>query len=359
MNIIMLTNNINNIGGVEKINIILANYLSRMLKCNVTILSIYTKENKKTMIELDTEVKVIHMGFMETSSNRVSNFINRCKVIHKTLSRLNYDYCLAFHSENNICLSLLKHKLKGKIIGGEHGQYYYDSRARRGIKRIVYKNLDALVMLTERDKAIYEKYLDNVVVIPNPLVIETNNRCECKGKKIISVGRLSKEKSLNYLVEAFALCLKKHPSWQLEIVGDGPEKENLKALAKVLRIEDNIMFTGFTDKVEEKYGEAAFIVLTSQSECFPMVLLEAKLYGLPAVSFDTRTGPREIIEDGIDGLLVKQNDICDLSEKMSLLIENMDLREKMSINAFNNREKYNIENIVMKWKQLLEAKGRQ
>ncbi len=358
MDIIMLTNNINNIGGVEKINIILANYFSRVLKYKVKILSIYTKENQKTMLEINPEVEVVHLGFEDNSSNRLTNFKNRCNIIYRALSSTNYDFCMAFHSENNICLSLLKHKLKGKIIGGEHGQYYYDSKIRRGVKRLLYNKLDALVMLTERDKNIYEKFLPHVIVIPNPLIITNEEKCECKSEKIISVGRLSKEKSLNYLIEAFAICEKKHPSWRLELVGDGPERENLKTLVKALKLENKVLFTGFTDKVEDKYKEAAFIALTSQSECFPMVLLEAKLYGLPAVSFDTRTGPREIIEENVDGLIAKQNDIEDLAEKLDILIEDYNLREDMSRNAFKNRDKYSIDVILNKWKNLFEEMNR-
>lgn len=180
-----------------------------------------------------------------------------------------------------------------------------------------------------------------------------------KSKKIISVGRIAKEKNYEVLVEVAKQVLTFHQDWCWDIYGDGePEyKKYIKQLISENGLENKVSLKGNVDNLYELYSDYSFLVMTSKYEGLPMVLLEAKAKKLPLVSFDIETGPSEIIRNNIDGFLVAPFDTDEMSKKICRLIETPELRQKFSNNAYGNIDKFKKETIIAKWINLIEKVG--
>jgi len=166
---------------------------------------------------------------------------------------------------------------------------------------------------------------------------------------ILSIGRLAKEKNYSTLLQAFKL-VKNVVRCKLVIIGDGPERENLENLAKNLQINEDLWMPGFDVNPYKYMSKSDIFVLTSIYEGLPNVLIEALALGLPLVSTDCESGPREIIKNNINGLLVKVGDYESLSQAIIYILKN---RNKFITNK-NELEKFKIENIVYEYKNLID-----
>lgn len=354
MKITFLINDISHIGGVERVIVTLANYFASKLKYDVEIISLFEKQGINSNLVLDKQIKTKFLNYKKREENKYLGMYKEYKVIKSMIKSLDTDYLITLYTMHNIYGALAKKNLKGKIIGCQHGQFYMDSSKYNFLKKKFFNRLDQVVLLTERDNQIYKQFCSKTRVIENPIPFKSEYIYNEEAKRILVLGRLDQGKSVDYTIKAFAKIANDFPNWILEIVGEGPEKENLLNLIKNLKIEKSVDMQSFTSNVKEKYKNAAFTVLSSQTEALPMVLIESKAYGIPSVSFDTRTGPREIINDKEDGFLVQKNDIDDLSEKMKILIEDSELRKSMSVKAFENSSRFSIESIASKWIDLFE-----
>jgi glycosyltransferase involved in cell wall biosynthesis len=173
------------------------------------------------------------------------------------------------------------------------------------------------------------------------------------GKTIIAAGRLKRQKDFFRLVRAFAQVAEKHPDWKLKICGDGPHRERLEELIAELGLEGKVELPGPVKNLGPELAAASMYALSSRREGFPMVLLEAMSKGLPVVSFDCPTGPREIVRSGENGLLVAHQDVDALAAAMIRMIEDEDLRRRCGAGALKTAERYSIDVIGERWEELL------
>ena len=148
------------------------------------------------------------------------------------------------------------------------------------------------------------------------LDISRSQQYDCRSKRIVSAGRFGKEKGFDQLVKAFAIVAKKHPDWQLDLFGDGEMMPVVKQLVTELGLEKNVNLLGMRNDLAQRYQDYAMYVLPSYREGMPLVLLEAKANRLPIVSFDIMTGPREILQDGVNGYLVEAYDLEDYGQPL-------------------------------------------
>ena len=168
---------------------------------------------------------------------------------------------------------------------------------------------------------------------------------------LLCVGSLKKPKAFNYAIEGFARITKNFPELRLKIVGEGSLEKQLKKIAIDFGVEDLVDFEGFQKDIIPFYLCARATVLTSIYEGFPNVLIESILLGTPVVSFDCPSGPREIIEKGVNGFLVEYKNIDDLKNKLLLV-----LSTKFNINKMNRTvKKYYPEEIIQKYDRLLNS----
>ncbi len=177
---------------------------------------------------------------------------------------------------------------------------------------------------------------------------------DASSRKIISAGRFGKEKGFDNLVRAFAKVSARHPDWRLDIFGDGEMMPAVKELVARYSLQDVVSLPGMCSDLASRYPEYAMYVLPSHREGMPLVLLEAKGNRLPIVSFDVLTGPREIIRDGVDGILVPPEDIDALAAAMDRLMGDDALRQEMSDRSQENLEKFSKDTILNQWIALIE-----
>ena len=348
MKILFITYNINQVGGIERVLNILSNYLSDNFKFKVEILSLYSKENN-LFFNIKETVKIKH-GCLDTNSNK----FKLVKCLRDLLEKNDADIIITTHGFISNAVLINKKYLKNKnIIVTEHVDYYDSSKKRRIIRAILYKRANKVIVLTNKSKELYERYLNNVEVIANPLSFSTDKTSNQKNKKIIAVGRLEEVKRFNLLIEIFKNISNLHKEWILDIVGDGSQKEYLQYLINKNNLEERVKIKPFTKNIMNEYLNASIYALTSEFEGFSLVLTEAKECGLPCISFDIDSA-KEIIEDNNDGILVKNNDVKLYSKALSELIDDKKLRRKMSDNAKQNVEIYRIDNIAERWKKLFE-----
>ena len=205
------------------------------------------------------------------------------------------------------------------------------------------KKTDVVVALTAGDAKDWREYNRNVCVIPNVVHInQTDNYSDCTEKRIVFVGRFSKQKDFDSLLKIWSKVYSRHSDWILDIYTDG---EIHTPGVRVFKPIANIM---------EKYCNSSILLLTSLFEPFGLVLPEAMSCGLPVVSFDCPYGPADIITDGVDGFLIKNRDVNEFANRVCQLIEDRELRVRIGQAAVKSAQHYRADLIMPKWKELFE-----
>ena len=174
-------------------------------------------------------------------------------------------------------------------------------------------------------------------------------------KTVLAVGRLHEVKRFELLIRLFAAVHTQFPDWQLRIVGDGEEREKLVNTIRELHAEDYVNLTGKKDAVgvEGEMLHAAVFAMTSRSEGFPFVLLEAQSCGLPVVAFDVRVGPGFVVQDGVNGYLAADMVYEDFCEKLASLMKDEDLRREFSAAAISHAADFSREKVGDMWYSLI------
>jgi glycosyltransferase involved in cell wall biosynthesis len=168
---------------------------------------------------------------------------------------------------------------------------------------------------------------------------------------ILFVGRLEKQKGLFYLLEAFKGVLKIKPQIRLKIIGQGSQKEQLVAYAHSNHMQNNVIFEPYKTDIVEDFSKARLTVLSSLYEGFPNVLVESIALGTPVVAFNCKSGPAEIIRDGINGFLVRYLDTADLTEKICKALDYSWDFQKITASADPFREEHIIQQYIKVIKQ--------
>lgn len=215
------------------------------------------------------------------------------------------------------------------------------------------KKLSKFVVLTHEDAAFWTE-LDNVMVIPNPSSFFPEEQSDCVEKQVIAVGRYVSQKGFDRLIDSWQLVANKHPDWKLKIYGDGAMRTQLERQITSLQLQNSCFLESTVSDIDQKMLKSSIYVLSSRFEGLPMTLIEAMACGLPVVAFTCHCGPRDIVSDGVDGYLVQDGNIDDLSEKIDMLITNSEIRQKMGYMARLKAENYKMEYVGMCWIELFE-----
>lgn len=214
------------------------------------------------------------------------------------------------------------------------------------------KKLDKFIVLTHEDMENWPE-LNNILVIPNFISKQSSKKSDCSQKRVIAVGRYSWQKGIDLLIDAWQIVYMRHPDWSLDIYGGGDNNQYQK-MADAKHLSSVVHCFPAVADVYERYQESSFFVLSSRYEGLPLVIIEAMGAGLPVVSFTCPCGPRDLIQDGYNGLLVENGNVDQLAEKISFLIENDDMRRSMSYNAAASVAYYSKENIMQHWIKLFD-----
>jgi glycosyltransferase involved in cell wall biosynthesis len=172
------------------------------------------------------------------------------------------------------------------------------------------------------------------------------------------MGRMGREKGFDRLLTAFGKCAERHPEWSLRIVGEGDERPSLQKLAVKLGLESRIRLDTVTKVPEKVFRDSDLFVLSSRYEGFPTVLLEAMACGLPVISFDCPSGPREMIRHGIDGVLVPPDDVEALAKAMDRLMGSQQERRRLAARAIEVNERFGVPRVMAMWSEVLGKAAR-
>jgi glycosyltransferase involved in cell wall biosynthesis len=189
--------------------------------------------------------------------------------------------------------------------------------------------------------------------MPNGVPELGGRRAELANKTVVAAGRIGPQKGFDRLLPAWAKVAPEHPDWELKIWGGGKGIGKLRRQAEELGIADSAHLMGFTNHLHEELADSALYVMSSRKEGFPMVLLEAMSAGLPVVSFDCPTGPRDIIREGVDGFVVPDGDGEALAQAMSRLMDDAEMRKAFGAAAVEGAARYDLGTIAHRWEELL------
>jgi glycosyltransferase involved in cell wall biosynthesis len=218
-----------------------------------------------------------------------------------------------------------------------------------------YGRLDVLVALTEEDRQAYDELLDGRVrlaVIPNTVHDADGPRADLGSRTVLAAGRFVYQKGYDMLIEAFAKVHVTHPDWRLRICGRGELKAQLEQAVSDHGLEDVVELPGPSENLPEEMEQASIYALSSRFEGFPLVLLEAMGKGMGVVAFDCPTGPRDIVSDRENGILVPPKDPDAFATGLLALIEDEELRRRCGAAAAVTARRFTIEAIGPRWEAL-------
>ena len=343
-------------GGGERAAVNIANYFVQNFDYEVFLISSEYCGRGETF-ELDDRVKF--KSILKKSSNNLFTFNILEKIqsflgLRKLLKAFCPDFVIGFGVFPSVAVALCSPK-SSKTFAYEQVAFNLCPFAWAKMREYAYPRLTGVVSLTERDLPMLTRLNSNIMVIPNATMYVGSVPSDLRSKTVLAVGRLTKQKGFDLLVEAFAKIYKEAPGWNLKIVGRGELKSDLINLIAAHGMNDVVNILDHTDDVAGQYKDASIYAMSSRWEGFPMVLVEAQAFGLPIVSFDCETGPREVIAHNQNGILVEPFDVTRFSNAIKELIGDFKMRSDFGESAIENSQKYTVKTCANKWNSFIHS----
>lgn len=368
MKILYNTDQIHLHGGIEKIMAAKANYLVNQRGVQVYIVTTEQLQNPPCY-PLDTKIKLIDLAVNYNRSKSYFSKENLLKAVQhykkqrKLFKELKPEIIISpNYNFDHYWLPFIKRK--SKLIKERHSSRFFEKQARTTTSFLIKLKFrlddfidglyDKIVVLNQDEKAYVKS--NNSIIIPNAVESFTS-RADISKKQVIAAGRISQVKGFNHLIEAWALVYKEFPDWNLHFYGQdyaGTQKE-LKALVKKNQLEQVVTFKGSVTHLTEVMVDYSIYAMTSETECFPMVLLEALSAGLPVVSYDCPTGPRNILTDKQDSFLIPYQNIPIFAQQLKVLMNNENLRYEMGKKGSENVQRFSLEKVMEQWRDLFNS----
>ena len=363
-------------GGIEKCVTTLANTLCSEYEVEIAVCY---KLYDKPVFSLDDRVKVKYLNKdLKPNHDALRNALkskNPFKLIkeglfglkvlyHRKKSMINY----IMNSDSDVIISTrdifnywLSEYGKENIIkiGWEHNHFHDDYKYATNVSRSA-RRLDYLVLVSSELQKFYAKKMQNsncmCIYIPNSIENLPNKKAQLENTKLISVGRLSKEKGYIDLLKVYKRLNKDYPNWTLDIVGDGPERESIEDFIKKNDLDVKVTLHGFQGKeyIDKLLNQASIYLMTSYTESFGIVLIEAMSHGVPCIAYDSAEGAREIINSGENGYLIKNRNLEVMVMKIEDLINNKEERIRIGSQARESVRKYTSDVVKEEWITLIE-----
>lgn len=377
MKIIIIHRSFALVGGAERVITEKANYLSD--KGHQVMLVSYEQGLHDLPYQLHSEVQFIDLNCRFFTLSKFSVPIRLChffllkKRLRESLKKLVVDYSpdvIVLASDWQFLINIVLGAAgKVPVIAEFHNAYNFiikkignvDNGIKEKLTKYYYKyslrhfkKCAHLVALTENDANYWRKHSNHVSVIPNPVTTypEVIDDVPKEPGRIICVGRLNTQKRIDRLISAFSMIANKYPEWHIDIFGEGEQKNSLLLQIRNCHLEKRIIIHNPTNNIYYEYKRSQMLVLSSAYEGRPLVLIEAMSCGTPCVAFDCPSGPSEIIEDGVSGLLAKDGDVIDLSSKIEWMITHETERNEMAKKSREAALAYLPSTIMKEWESL-------
>jgi len=273
------------------------------------------------------------------------------------------DVVISFMDIVNILTLLATRGLQVPVIISERidPSFYDIGPIWNGLRRLVYRSADFLVCETTATLTKFQKMtgargrvISNIISVPSPGAVAGSQTTAFLPRTLAAMGRLAPQKGFDLLLDAFARIAERNPEWSLKILGEGPLRRQLETQVSSLKLAERVQFLGEVVNPFPILRAADLFVFSSRFEGFGLALAEAMACGLPVVSFDCPSGPRDIVRDGIDGILVPPEDVAALAVTLDRLMRNPEERSRLAARAPEITARFSQERILSLWEQLFD-----
>ncbi len=364
-----------NPGGMERVLLNKVSYLVRKLHWDVSIVTTDQK-GRPSFYPFPKEVRMVDLAINYSDDNEKNVFFKIAGYLRKRRKHKNALTALLQQEHPDVVVSLYPSESSfipdiadgsKKVLELHYCKFFRLQYNRKGLLGLIdrrrtrqdekiARRFDRFVVLTNEDKG-YWGNLPNITVIPNAAMRLNVGVSDQSEKRIIAVGRLDYQKGFDRLIRAWAIVQQNDrlKDWRLDIFGQGEWRGMLCRMIKDLNLERTATIHRPTSNIGDEYVRSSLMVMSSHYEGFPMVMIEAMACGVPVVSFDYQCGPRDIIDDGVNGRLVENDNIEALANAMSDLMTDEHFRKSMAQQARKVVDTYSEETIMKQWIDLFKS----
>lgn len=375
MKIIYCTHSTYNPGGMERVLLNKVTYLSQLPGWKVAVVTT-DQHQRSPFYPFPERVRMTDLGINYSEDNgkgawkKITGYLRKRKEHKRKLTALllkeKPDIVVSLYPSESSFIPDIKDGSK-KVLELHYCKFFRLQYGRKGLlgwidklrtrqdEQIV-RRFDKFVVLTNEDRG-YWGNLPNIEVIPNAAMHVSDAYSDVMNKRVIAVGRLDYQKGFDRLIQAWELVQHtgKFTDWKLDIFGQGEWQEMLQQMIDKAELQNTVCLNRPTKQIGEEYVKSDMLVMSSNYEGFPMVMIEAMACGLPVVSFDYKCGPKDIIQTGINGLLVPNGDIQALADAMMKVMEDEAYRKMLSLNARKVVDTYSEQAVMSQWIRLFTS----
>lgn len=375
MKLIYCTHSTCNPGGMERVLLNKVTYLSQLPGWEVAVVTT-DQHQRPPFYPFPEKVRMTDLDINYSDDNdkgawkKITGYLRKRKEHKRKLTALllkeKPDIVVSLYPSESSFIPDIKDGSR-KVLELHYCKFFRLQYGRRGLlgwidklrtrqdEQIV-RRFDKFVVLTNEDRG-YWGNLPNIEVIPNAAMHVSDAYSDVMNKRVIAVGRLDYQKGFDRLIQAWELVqyTGKFTDWKLDIFGQGEWREMLQQMIDKAELQNTVCLNRPTKQIGEEYVKSDMLVMSSNYEGFPMVMIEAMACGLPVVSFDYKCGPKDIIQTGINGLLVPNGDIQALADAMMKVMEDEAYRKMLSLNARKVVDTYSEQAVMSQWIRLFTS----
>lgn len=353
-------------GGAERVT---ANLANEWVLDGTSVAIATFSDTNSDFYELDERIERLEIQLAGASNGLIRGLfanVSRLCAVRQAIKRTRPDFVVGVMTVPSILAILAAIGLNTKVIVTEHNHppMLRMSAMWEHLRRLTFRHAASVIALTKETANWLERNCrcKNVRVIPNPVavseretapVLRPNDVVQRNTQLLLAVGRLTRQKGFDLLIEAFSRIHRKVPSWQLAIVGEGELRADLEKMVVERQLGDSIVLPGRAGNIIDWYRRADLYVLSSRFEGFSLTLAEAMANGCPAISYDCDVGPRDIIRDGVDGRLVSPpGDVAALADELLSLMTDEPQRLQFAKAASDVAVRFAPDRIANQWREL-------
>ena len=351
-----------NFGGTENF---VQNLIKELNIKNIIIISL-TKFDKRFKKQKNIKYFSLNLRNKTNFFDRIYFFFLAISEIRKIIKKYNPSTFISLKNRVNVLSSIAIYNLENvnsigceRTVATEEKNFFW-----KFLRKFFYRNFDIIVTQDKYNSNWIKNNchsIKKILTIPNFINFYENKekinkklpKRFNKKKLLLSIGRLTHTKQFSVLIKIFAKISFKNKDWILAILGNGPEKNNLRKQIIKLKLQNKIFLIGWVSNTKKWFQKSQAFAFTSKLEGFPNSLQQAVFFQLPTISFDCKTGPSQLIINNKSGYLIKNNNEVEYERKLNLLLKNKDLRIKFSKNTEIINNKLNKKNIIRKWNKLI------
>ncbi|MCU1266147.1 MAG: glycosyl transferase group 1 [Acidobacteria bacterium] len=343
--------------------------LTRGLLANghsVTVITLYNEDTDFFILPKAAERLALGIdGISTTVIHGLANNLQRLRILRRAIKSSQPDVVVSHIHQTNVMTIIALGGTAVPMIAVEHNDpgMHPAGRIWEALRRRTYPRAWKLVSVSRGvDEGFSWLAADKRIVIHNPIELPKDVQAisvpdtEIGDRQwIAAMGRLTPQKGFDLLLQAFAKVVDRHPGWGLRIIGEGELRRELEQLSAQLDLSQSVSFAGLLANPLPVLRNSKLFAMASRYEGFPYAALEAMACGLPVIYTDCPSGPREIIREGVDGLLVPNGDVAALAAAMDRLMSNSVERANLAARAPQVLDRFGTAGIVAQWEDLFEA----